>query len=594
MPKHVVKRLLWFLLLLIVVGGFWELFVGVDALTLYYQQDSDPGSALNIVPNVPLDLDVQLNWLPDDADTGRLLEPATRTDIQSSYLRAWLQWNISLLKNKPYGLETYFVGPALADVSNAINASAAKAWLIEQADLTHTLQLHFYSADGSIVAFTDSNATVVNIVHNKSGAVVYVGQTTEVYQVVMFLEDGNWRVRHWVQDKSQNLDSLVAPLTTPSGFVGKSPTTSALLLNTQPFHIAGINYYPKDSSWDHFWTRYNPKVIDHDFHTIQTLKLNTVRVFIPFDQFGGSHLEDNPGQQFTPTPTATNKDALVKDPLGKLNDLLQRAKQHHLHVIVTLFDFRSDYTLLHWPTADRQLQVLLSRFKNDPTILAWDLKNEPDRDYRTAGQYLVNAWLTHIAYFARSYDSHHLLTIGWATPQGAQAQIPLIDFVSFHYYAPAQELANAYTALRMMHPHVPIVLGEFGLPTWNSPFFPNGHTEAEQATYYATILRSLRETDSAGYLSWTLYDFGYVPSNVGGALPWQKGPQKAMGIFDSNGRPKPAAQLLPPGANLNTPRISVWEQFVKPFWVMMSCVCVVSIAIIMYIRRRRLVQRMHR
>ena len=591
MPKYVIKRVLWFLLLLIALGGFWELFVGVDALTLYYQQASDPGSALNIVPNVPPDLDVQLNWLHDDADTGRVLEPATRTDVQSAYLRAWLQWNISLLKNKPYGLETYFVGPALSDISTSINAIAAKAYLIEQADLTHTLQLHFYSADGSIISFTDSNATVANIVHSKSGAVIYVGETTAVYQVVMLLEDGNWRVRHWVQEKNQNLDSLITSSPPPKGFVAKSSASPTLTLNKQPYQIAGINYYPKDTAWNLFWTRYNPTIIDHDFGTILALRLNTIRIFLPFDQFGGAQLGATAGLQATATATAKNKDALVQQPLEKLNNLLTHAKQHHLHVIVTLFDFRSDYTLLHWPAADRQLETLLTRFKNNPTILAWDLKNEPDHDYRAAGQYLVNAWLTHIAYFARFYDPHHLLTIGWATPQAGQVHIPLVDFVSFHYYGPAKDLPAAYTALRVAQPHLPLVLGEFGLSTWNSPFFPNGHTEAEQAAYYAATLRALRKTDSAGYLAWTLYDFKSVPSNVAGVFPWQTGPQKAMGVFNGSGKPKRAAQLLAPDANLNVPALPWWQQFVKPFWLVVPGVSVLAIIMIAYIVRRTFVRR---
>ncbi len=587
MPKHIVKRILWALILLLFLGGVWELFTGIDALTLYYQQDKDPGSALNIVPNVPPDLDVQLDWQSDDADTGRQMEPVTRTDIQSAYLRAWLQWNISLLKNQPYGLETYFVGPALADVDGEVKAVAAKGWLIEQADMTHTLQMHFYAADGSVVSFTDSNVTMVQIVHNKSGGVVYVGETKAVYQVVMFLSDGNWRVRHWVQDSNQDLNTVTTPPSTPANFVGRSPNSTTLTLNKQPYLVAGINYYPKDTPWNRFWSRYNPVQIDKDFGVISRLGLNTIRIFVPFDQFDGSKLGDNPGLQPTPTITATNKDTFVKDPMGELSDLLTRAASHNLHVVVTLFDFRSDYTLLHWPSADRQLETLLTHFQNNPTILAWDLKNEPDQDYHAAGQYLVNAWLTHIAFLARHYDPHHLLTIGWATPQAAQTHIPLVDFVSFHYYAPVQNLAKAYDALRAAQPHMPIVLGEFGLPTWNSVFFPNGHTEAEQTVYYATTLRFLRNSGSAGYLAWTLYDFSYVPSNVAGALPWQTGPQKAMGVIASNGKPKRAAQLLAPNANLNVPSVPVWQQFVKPFWIMVAGVGVLIIIGLIYMMKRR-------
>ncbi len=63
------------------------------------------------MPNVPQDFYVKLDWLPDDPDTGRKIDPFTRTQVESAYLRAWLQWNISYLRGHPYGLEELFYRP---------------------------------------------------------------------------------------------------------------------------------------------------------------------------------------------------------------------------------------------------------------------------------------------------------------------------------------------------------------------------------------------------------------------------------------------------------------------------------------------------
>ncbi len=537
MPKHVVKRFLWFLLLLIAVGTFWKLFVGVDALTLYYQQDSDPGSALNILPNVPPDLAVSLKWQSDDSDTGRVLEPATRTDIESAYLRAWLQWNLSLLKNQPYGLETYFVGPALSDVSDNIHSIATKGWQVTQVDTEHSLKLHFYSADGSIISFTDQHAEVAQIIRDKTGAVIFSQESEAQYQVVMLLADGNWRVRHWVRssDTVLGVDGTQLPaVQTPHNFVGKNGIS--LSLNKQRYTMAGINYYPQETPWNKFWPTYSPKVIDKDFSLIHSLGINTIRIFLPFDQFGGSHI----GQEAQLTPTLT----LVQNPLGKLADLLRCADTHHLKVIVTLFDFRSDYTPLLWPQGDRYLEAILTKFKDTSTILAWDIKNEPNLDYKTWGSAVVNAWLTHTAVLARRYDPHHLLTIGWSTPEAAQTQIVGIDVVSFHYYASASALPQAYKALRTAIPAQPILMTEFGMSTWSNLFFPGGHNESEQAAYYTNLLHNWSATDSAGYMAWTLYDFSAVPAQVAGRWPWQSGPQKAFGLIQLDGTIKPAARVL--------------------------------------------------
>jgi len=411
----------------------------------------------------------------------------------------------------------------------------------------------------------------------------------------MFLEDGNWRVRHWVRMSNEAMNTVTPALQTPHGFVGKGDSKPHLTLNGHPYYVAGINYYPQDMAWDRFWSGYSQTVTEHDFKIIRALGLNTVRIFIPFDQFGGAKLGENPGAQATVTTSAASK-IIVETPLKKLSDLLMRASKHGLHVIVTLFDFRSDYTLLHWPAGDRQLEALLTAFKDNPAILAWDLKNEPDLDYKAAGKYLVNAWLTHIAYLARHYDAHHLLTIGWSAAQAAQAPIPVIDFVSFHYYAPAADLSRTYGSLQRAIPKQPIVLGEFGLPTWNSFFFPNGHSEADQAAYYAAILRFLRTSRNEGYIAWTLYDFSYVPANVAGGLPWQKGPQTVMGVLSTHGRFKPAARLLAPGANLNVPTVRGWQQRIKPFWITVCVAIFIGTSVIVWImvvrrRRRRRISR---
>ncbi len=571
MQKYFAKRIIWLCILLLVLFLAWQAIAEAGYLIAYFQEGADPGSALNIVPNVPLDIHVGMQWMADDPDTGRVMDAFTRIEIQDAYLRAWLQWNLSLIKEEPYGLETYFVGPALADLDETLNGTVKKGWHVEQVDTNHVLQLHVYAADGSIVAFSDRGNNVEQVIFNKQGTIIYTGESASTYDIVMILQDGNWRIRHLVRtgDITQHNVQQASGLHTPSGFVGKRG--SGLVLNGQPFHIAGINYYPQATPWDKFWLKYQPEVIEHDFALIHKLGMNTIRIFIPFTQFGGPDV-GNPGAALDSAETGSSAKgpALVPDPIGELSDLLQRASAHQLHVIVTLFDFRSDYTLLHWPDADRQMQTLMTNFKDEPTILAWDLKNEPDQDWHSAGMTMVNIWLAHIAHLARAYDDHHLLTVGWSTPVAAQTQIAGLDFVSFHYYAPAEQLQVAYKAIQAANPGLPVAMTEFGLPTWNSPFFPNGHTEAEQAEYYANLLLALRHTNSIGYIAWTLYDFTYAPASVAGGLPWQSAPQKQLGIIRANGLLKPAASLLAPTARLNRPPLPFWDSLLKPFWLTLS------------------------
>jgi hypothetical protein len=423
-----------------------------------------------------------------------------------------------------------------------------------------------------VAGLRDRAALVSEVVRDTNGRVLLSTDQEQQYTLVLMLEEGEWRIRHMRQDAVEPLERQLPELVRCDGCIGATLVNNRpiLLDGGQQFLAYGINYYPQATPWDRFWSEYNPAIIDQDFDRISALGLNTIRIFIPFEQFGGPRVS-----------------AVM---LERLNDLLDRADLRGLRVIVTLFDFRTNYDPLLWPEADRHMQTLMQQFAGRPTILAWDLKNEPDLDYRTSGSTLVNTWLAHTLRMARSYDPGQLITIGWAAPASATTLAAQLDLVSFHFYAPAEQFPAAYTALRAAVPDRPLLLGEFGLPTWNSPFFPGGHTEAEQARYYAAILGALRQTDSAGSLAWTLYDFERVPDNVAGAWPWQVGPQREMGIIRRDQSFKPAAALLQPGADLGVPPAQPWERWLKPFWLTLAATLLfvgLPLAHLAYRRRAR-------
>jgi hypothetical protein len=178
------------------------------------------------------------------------------------------------------------------------------------------------------------------------------------------------------------------------------------------------------------------------------------------------------------------------------------------------------------------------------------------------------------------------VTIGWSTPAAAQALVDVVDFVSFHYYAPAANYPRQLAELRAAAGGKPLLLQEFGLPTWNT-IWPNGHTEAEQAVYYADILAIQRLSNAAGYMAWTLYDFEHVPL-AEFRFPWQRGPQANMGVIRLDNSPKPAAFLLAPQADLGiVPDLPPWHRFNKPFWrmVLVFVAGLVSLGLLMWLGR---------
>ncbi|GAC1637089.1 MAG: cellulase family glycosylhydrolase [Herpetosiphon sp.] len=511
-------------------------------------------AALEGTPNQAPALYAALNWQMDDVDSGRQLDPNQRSQLGDAYRRAWLQWNLSFLHDRPDSLASFFTGPALHAATTSVKEARRDHQELSQADASHTLRLHYFSADGTVAAFTDTAADIVRIVRNRASPLPIFTESSDVIDVVMVQVEGTWRVQNLLRISG----TLVPPATSRTAvedLVGRSG--SQLSLNAKRYQSVGANYYPRDTPWDRFWPAYDSAVVDRDFALLQTLHLDSVRIFIPYIQWGGPNV----------------------DPvyLDRLQDLLRQADVYNLKVIVTLFDFRTDYNPLHWAEGDRYLQTILTRFAANPSILAWDLKNEPDLDWDAAGRDLVVGWLSHIARQARSYDSNHAITIGWSTPDHAATLAGSMTVVSFHYYAPAPDFAAAYNRLRAEVPDRPLLLTEFGVSTWNSFFFPNGHTPAEQAAYIATLLSFIRSSDCSGALVWTLHDLTYVPSSVAGRLPWRSGPQHNFGLFDASGRPKQAARLFDPGSNLAVRWPPLWTRVLKPWWLSVLMVLTVTI-----------------
>jgi len=569
----IAKSRLKLALALLLVGLITLLLLGTIAamgrLVAYFSSGADPAGIFKMVPSVPVDLNARVTWLPDGPGVGaeHTLPTYLREKIAGAYLYGWAQWNTSYTLQRPYNLKTYFAPPALDLVSTAITSTVAAGWQLRQANLHHRLELTFVSEDGQLVAFTDHNAHLVQQILAADGNLLDIQETTNVYAVVMRLEDGNWRIRDLVR-RGNGAPLVAAPSSPPADFA--QVQAGQLLVNGKPFTVAGINYYPKAAPWNLFWPTYKTPTTVKDLAAVQQLGLNTVRVFVSYADFGGDDVD----------PTA----------LAKLTHLLNQVQAQGLKAIVTLFDHRTDHRVDNWAADDRHLAALIPPFADHPAILAWDIKNEPDRDYSFNSQPLTEAWLRHIATTIRRYDPNHLLTIGWSNPEAATALVDLVDIVSFHYFEDVADYHNRVASLITAVEPKPVLLQEFVISTWNS-FWPHGHSEAEQAYYYAALLRQQRALPTAGYLVWTLYDFAQITLPEF-SLPWRRATQAHMGLLRLDDTAKPAAALLRPGAPLDLPPLPAYYRFTKPFWLLLYALAVGGLLLITswrwrWVRRQR-------
>ncbi|WP_153796736.1 cellulase family glycosylhydrolase [Foetidibacter luteolus] len=488
----------------------------------YFNSGADRSTALNVPPTLPESHVPSVTWLPDDSVTGRKMEDFNRQQIMKDYIRCWYQLHLSYLNGTATGLKDYFTPSALPKALQTVQ-SVSNTMQLHETDLKHNIQLHFYSADGQIVSFTDKQLLLKQRLYKKDGSEkIFSGEITADYDVVMLLEDGYWRIKNILKKEPSPLPPTDTVDINKAGLVqvkGKQ-----FYCNDTLFFPKGINYYPQKTPWSLFWSRYDSLVIRKDFALVKSLGFNSLRVFVNFHDF--------------------NKGNVPPERLAQLGNLLDNAARVQLKVIVTLFDFAGDYRLLNLTATDRQLETILKAFRRHPAVLAWDIKNEPDLDFKHHDKEDVTEWLTWTLKRARAYDPNHLITIGWAFPENADFLSHSLDFVSFHSYKEPAELATNIDSLQQRVNNKPLVLEEFGMSTYRGLWSPAGNNEEDQAAYFTKVKQVLHQKGDIPLFVWTLYDFKEVPANVTGSMPWRRNPQKNFGIVTVDGRVKPGAKEL--------------------------------------------------
>lgn len=445
-------------------------------------------------------------------NVGRKMEPNTLKTIEKDYLFSWYIKNKSLQNNKKEGIEDFYTQNARVNLYKTIDYNSKNKITIESTTLKHHPKLDFYSEDGQQVVFTDKNVIEYQNVYKDKTLITEI-QDTATYKVMMLLEDGFWRVRHIQKMKQEPFAKDTIKAHPEFKVVGNK-----IKHNNADFTIKGINYYPKNSAWDTFGDLFNKDTIAKDFAIIKEAKLNSIRIFIQYDDFGKADVK--------------------QEKLQKLKTLLDLADSKNLKVIVTLFDFYSDYTLESWTLTQRHAEKIVSTFKKHKAIIAWDIKNEPNLDFENRDKKNVLEWLQQMITVIKENDPNHLVTIGWSNAHEATNLYKKVDFVSYHFYNAITDFEKENSTLEKATKK-PVVIQEFGIPSYKGIWNWNGNNEEDQAEYHKKM-QALFKKNGLAFMSWTLYDFPKVPNQVAGKWPWQKLRQKKFGFIDEQGVKKPS------------------------------------------------------
>ncbi|SFD04555.1 cellulase family glycosylhydrolase [Algibacter pectinivorans] len=472
---------------------------GISALFSYLNTGADRSSMLHTEIQKVEQYLPKLNWEPLQNE-GRPMDSENLNALQNDYLDAWYVKQIAYKTNKIAGIKDYYTDSARLNLYDFIALNKAKNITIEATTLQHNPTLEFFSEDGQLAVITDRNVIEYKRVYKDETLVLETNELS-TYKIVFLLEDGFWRIRHLVKEHTE----IYKP--------------ENKMVNTDSLNIKGINYYPQATPWNMYGDDFSKDTISKDFKIIKDAGLNAVRLFVQYEDFGKASVEYKK--------------------LEKLKHTLDAAEEQQLKVVLTLFDFYGDYSVLNWTLNQKHATTIVNSVKNHNALLAWDIKNEPNLDFKSRGKDLVIAWVDHMIDLVKSLDDKHPVTVGWSNTESASILKDKVDFISFHYYEDLSDFDEAINKMKTEIPNKPLVLQEFGLSSYRGIWNPFGNSENDQMAYYKLAQEKFK-THNLQFMSWTLYDFTEIPKEVVGRLPWRKRAQEHFGFINQNGETKPA------------------------------------------------------
>ncbi len=497
------RHILRIILMLSYIAVIALVIFGVSSLYSYLNTGADRSSMLHTEIKKVDQYLPKIVWAPLNNE-GRPMDEQTLNTIENDYLDAWYVKHMAYKTNKTNGIDDYYTESARENIFNIIEHNTTKNITIEGTTLEHHPILEFFSEDGQLVVITDKDVIEYKRLYENENIVLETKEKS-TYKIILLLEDGFWRIRHIIKKETQNYSE------------------DTVAVSNKTITIKGINYYPQATPWNMFGNAFNTDIISKDLKLIKEAGLNSIRIFVPYVDFGKA-----------------NVDAKKTE---KLIQVLDLAEAQELKVVVTLFDFYGDYSVLDWTLNQRHAETIVTALKKHNALLAWDIKNEPNLDFESRGQQQVLAWLDYMADLVKSIDRKHPVTIGWSDAKSAILLKDKLDLITFHYYEDLNDLEKTYENLKLEIPKKPIIITEFGMSSYKGFWNPFGNSESKQASYHKQA-QSIFSKNEMSFMSWTLYDFTKIPKEVVGRLPWHKRVQEHFGFINQKGETKPAFEYI--------------------------------------------------
>lgn len=151
---------------------------------------------LAAIPAFAADPSVQV--LPPDLHGSRALEPQTATAVVRDYLESWQKMSAALDQNQASLLDPYFVGTSRDRLGATVDGQVKYGIHTHYQDLSHNLQIVFYSPDGLSIQMSDNVEYDEQVLdHDK---VLTTQHIKARYVVVLTPAEVRWKIRVFQAD----------------------------------------------------------------------------------------------------------------------------------------------------------------------------------------------------------------------------------------------------------------------------------------------------------------------------------------------------------------------------------------------------------
>jgi mannan endo-1,4-beta-mannosidase len=267
------------------------------------------------------------------------------------------------------------------------------------------------------------------------------------------------------------------------------------------------------------WNENSFQKLDYVIHTAGEYNIKVILTFVNnWDDLGGM---DQYLKWYAPGSYKKEMPDIFENKVFSKSDA---AKYYNQHVSESLThdDFYKLDTIKTWYKA--YIRHILNRtniysqieYKNDQTIMAFELANEPESADRTG--IVIYDWIVEMSAYFKSIDKNHLLTTGesgfdinkksygnypeWILNGNKgisfkmNSEINNIDYTTAHLYTEAWGISSGaewifdHNIISKSH-NKPFLLGEFG-------------AKKQRLTYFNSWLKAIKETSTGGTLLWQL------------------------------------------------------------------------------------------